>query len=972
LRPVLAVLAGFATIALVAAWLVPQWLDWTRYRSTIEALASATLGQPVAIQGPISLTLLPQPILTAAQVTVGGQEPARLAFHVDALRLRVALWPLIAGRVDARELVLRGPDLRIPWPVGGGAFQARPPGWLAAFAIRIENGRLTAGRLAFTGIDATLATLDTGALSAAGTAQLSGLAWHFTARLTTAGADGAAGLNATLDGQGSANGIGASFTGQLAGDGTLAGSIASRGPNLAVLLPAPATPFRADGRLIVGGGLAAIDDLALEIGGAPASGALALRVVPQQRLDIALSAGRLDLDAWLPVLRTATGGLDMPVGFDLSAESAALSGGTLEHLRAAFSLNGSEMVIRDATASLPGHAGLHVSGRVRDDPAQARFVGYARLDAPQLRTTLRWLDAAMPGALPSGLLDRLPDGSLQRAVLAAGVELAHGNLALTDLAGTVDGAPVAGSVGLKRGMPPAITADLSADDLPLDPWLPAHLPGLADLFGLAKGTDAALRLRIRHTSLAGAAVENFDLDAAIEAGGIWLRRAEASMRGAHVVASGLLGGDGRLSDGTLSIETGDASPVAALLPGAWRATPAFWHGPAKLDLHAAGPPEELAVSAQVALGDAHLDAKPTVDLRSGAWTGTLTLHHPGARRLISALGVPVRYAVGRLVDGLGDGSLSLVAHVASSADRVAMDAFDLAAAGLHADGNILLERDGPEPRMTGHVHLDALPVLPEDANPDAPLPIGLLHGWQGNLHVEVGTLFAGFRPVLSDTSADLVVTDDALRLQRIAGRLGSGTVAGDVAFDAAARPPSLAVDLRLRDAVIAGPLDDAPVDLLSGRAEGKLRLTANGYSPSALLATLDGRLALSVTGGVLSGFDLFRMKLAVEKADARSTEATVGDALAAGATGFDRLDLSAGLSHGDLSLDAGLLTSIAGEARFTGGVNLPSRALDVEIALQPALPNPPAIAIHLSGPLDHPDRAPELAGLARWMAELAR
>ena len=270
-------------------------------------------------------------------------EPADLSIHVEALRLRVALWPLIGGHVDARELVLRGPDLHIPWPAEPGVLRPRPPAWLAAFAARIENGRLTVGRLAFTGIDATLATLDTGALSASGTAQFSGLDWHFTARLTAAGADGAAGLNVTLDGQGKANGLGASFTGQLAPDGTLAGTIASRGPNLAVLLPAPPVPFRADGRLTVGSGLAAVDDLALEIGGSPASGAVALRVAPNQRLDIALAASRLDLDAWLPVLLragTTIAGIDVPIGIDFSAEAAPLGGGTLEHVRAAFDLTG--------------------------------------------------------------------------------------------------------------------------------------------------------------------------------------------------------------------------------------------------------------------------------------------------------------------------------------------------------------------------------------------------------------------------------------------------------------------------------------------------------------------------------------------------------------------------------------------------------------------------------------------------------
>ena len=151
-------------------------------------LASATLGQPVTISGPISLTLLPQPVLTAARVNVGGGEPTDLSIRVEALRLRIAFWPLIGGRVDARELVLRGPDLHIPWPTEPGMLRPLPPAWLAAFAARIENGRLTVGQLAFTGIDATLATLETGALSASGTARFSGQGWHFTARLTAAGA----------------------------------------------------------------------------------------------------------------------------------------------------------------------------------------------------------------------------------------------------------------------------------------------------------------------------------------------------------------------------------------------------------------------------------------------------------------------------------------------------------------------------------------------------------------------------------------------------------------------------------------------------------------------------------------------------------------------------------------------------------------------------------------------------------------
>jgi hypothetical protein len=53
-------------------------------------------------------------------------------------------------------------------------------------------------------------------------------------------------------------------------------------------------------------------------------------------------------------------------------------------------------------------------------------------------------------------------------------------------------------------------------------------------------------------------------------------------------------------------------------------------------------------------------------------------------------------------------------------------------------------------------------------------------------------------------------------------------------------------------------------------------------------------------------------------------------------------------------------------------MNLTNQALDVTIALQPSLPSPPEIAIHLTGSIDRPSATPELAGLARWMAQLIR
>jgi large subunit ribosomal protein L24 len=134
---------------------------------------------------------------------------------------------------------------------------------------------------------------------------------------------------------------------------------------------------------------------------------------------------------------------------------------------------------------------------------------------------------------------------------------------------------------------------------------------------------------------------------------------------------------------------------------------------------------------------------------------------------------------------------------------------------------------------------------------------------------------------------------------------------------------------------------------------------------------MSGHLGITAGNGTLSGFDLFRAKLAVENLDAIAAQTAAADALQQGTTGFDRLDVAATVAHGELTLDAARLHGSAGDADLAGGINLPGQRLDLRLAVRPALPNPPEIAIRLSGPPDHPARTPELAALSRFLAERA-
>ena len=569
------VIAGLLGLALLAAWQVPGRLDWNRYRETIEALASARLGRPVTIAGPITLSLLPETELTAADVVVAagtspgaslgasGDGPAGPALTVKALRLRVAPLPLLSGRVDARELALSGADLTVEWPLRRGELAGWPPYWLSAFSARIEKSRLRIGGLTLDNIDATLETTDTGGLVAVGIGRVGGAGGQpirLTARMTATGIDGAAGLNLAVEATdrspgasapgttgGFAGGLVAGFAGQLAGDGGLAGRIDLSGSDLSQLVAAPAGSvpggsvpggslpgggFKAGAAVKAAGDLASFDDLTIDVDGpnGPSAlrGAATLRLAPDLRLEAKLSAARLELDPFLSLL-ARMGGPGLTIGLQLQAEAVAFGGGLMRELSAALEVTPAQITLHEVAVRLPGEADLRLAGVVqRGDPNRPRFEGDVRLAAPRLREMLRWLDGAGLRLLPD-----LPEAVLTSTDFRAHAVVEPGLLALDRIDGQLDGTAVTGELRLwprvakPAGVPagvggngaagasgnrPAIVASLELGNLQLDPWLPDLWPNFGD--GVL-GFDVDLRLRAPSARLRGEEITALSLDAAV-------------------------------------------------------------------------------------------------------------------------------------------------------------------------------------------------------------------------------------------------------------------------------------------------------------------------------------------------------------------------------------------------------------------------------------------------------------------------
>ena len=956
---------------LACVWLVPPMLDWNRFRLEIESFASDALGRQVGIDGKVTLTLLPQPVFTAAGISIAGASDATGAgggrMTAAQLRLAVTLHGLFSGRVEAREVVLRGVDLRLPWPPPPDALVFRPPAWLSALSARIEGGTVAIGSVVAKIAEATLSTADgTGTYNVAGIAALSGRNWRFAAQLSRPGGDGSAGLTLSLDGQGPAQGLGLALSGQVSGEGAFTGRVSLRGGDLSLLLPAPAVPFRAEGRLDVAAGLAVADELNGELGGAPVRGAVAFRLSPAPRLDLALTASRLDLDAWWTALLRQGDADALPelaVGIDLSAEVAQFAGGAVRGIRAAFDLAGGMAELRELRATLPGEASIRAAGRFtlpapkRSPAGKLHFDGYVAATALAPRTTLSWLFG--PGFDPAAVL---PGGVLRQADLAGHVVYEPGELALDSLAGQIDETTVSGALSVRSAARVVLGADLKLGRIDLDPFLAGGLPGWP-VAGVA-GFDATLKLEASAARAAGFAVEHVSIDGAMEQGRLTLRRFAGALGGVAFTASGGVQEGGRIADGRLAVQAPADALLAPVFAPFWPAglvravpqTAAIWRAPMSLHLEAAGLPAALGLKLQAELGDLRVEFLPSLDLPASRWAGSLTLRHPGAPRLAEALGMA------GAPGWLGDGSLGLVTQISGQPGRLAADGFDLAAGSLHATGSLVLATTETGQAVTGRVKLETLPLPMPDARSPLPLPWVDLAGWAAAVQLEAGQVLLGQTPVLGQIQARLSLAAGVLRLDGVNAMLGGGALTGELGFDSLAEPPKLTLRGELRGAALSGPLFDLPFDLDAGVLDASASLTAAGHAPAALLATLGGTVQVTGRDGVFAGLALGRLRGRMEDAELRA-------GLAEGTTGFDRLTLDATIDHGVVSLREAGLAGRDGGVAATGSLDLPAATAALRFELRPAMADPPTLGLRVSGKLAAPDRVPELADVIRWRAE---
>lgn len=918
-------------VVLVLAGLIlaPRFIDLDRFKGPIAAQLSERTGLPVELAGPIGLTLLPSPALTAREVRVANPPGAavRDMVRLRALEVKLAPLPLLAGRIELRSAMLIDPEIdveRLPdgapnWrfaarPVaataaGGGA---APPPAVAVGALDrlvLQNGAVTwrvgGGIERFEHINAT-ASLDeaSGGIGAKGDLVARGAALSFDLH---SGMPGAAEvplqlsvttrptarlqLDAVLSGPGD--------------DRRVAGTLKLTGEDARAILATlarAAVPSALAQPLAVSADLSgsmrrlALDHLAVDLGPAHAEGSLHVEAGTPPAIALRLSIPQLDLDRWpvprqaafepaQPLLaglfaaapipaRRAASEAALPAGIDasleLGVEAVLWRGGLIREARLKLSLARGRLTLDRLAALLPGGSDASLSGSAAPTAAGLGADGTVAINSDDLRSLVGWFGASVAS---------VPADRLRKATLSSRLALAGDRLDLTDIEATLDATRLSGAATVLLRARPGIGLRFAADRFNLDAYLPPRRA------------------------------------AAPPAAGVSLRDALS-----------LLAGFDANVDGSLQGLTWRGQPMSEV---SFSAT--LQDGEATIHKFSVGD-----------LGGASANLSGVVDELGGAPTGQLAfdMRGPELERVL-------RVASPALATGRSYGAFSLGGGMQYDKDTITIDT------DLHVlDGYLHVVGDIARPSGTldlgfelDHPSFAALvrnfrPLYQPPADPGAVKLTGRLAGdrhrfsleqlalaiGQGTLSGTLGVDLSGARPQLD---ADLSAGDwtiDRLLSERQAAAI-------DRRLDEAApRPGILLAEARTPRPAKPDPWSEAPIDLgLLRRADLALKLAAHSLAydgwrldaPKVAAAVKDGVLTLQQLDGRLFGGSL---------AASGTLDATAAPTVQARVALKDadfKAALGTGLLDGHFDLEASLASAGASEAelvaRASGDAALESR-----------------------------------------------
>jgi large subunit ribosomal protein L24 len=588
---------GIAIIlALVAALVAPLVVDWNHYRAAFEAEASRLTGLSVRVNGAIDARILPTPIIKLHDVAAGatGREPQ---LRAGAIELEVRLGPLLRGDVQASEVRLVAPQIRlgldsagaVDWPaLAPGPAPASGATELSISRLRIEDGSLTFAdaasgsrfalqKLSFDGDIRSL----TGPFQGEGAFTVGDEPYAY--RISGVHADGGSGFKIRLNADPSNHPLTTQFDGTLTVergvpqfDGTLAlarpvGVALSSGQRVM------SDPWHVTGTVRATPASAAIENLAFQYGpderAINFTGKADLTFGAQPHFDGALKALEVDIDRALaapdltrrpPLLVIKSfaeafvkkAKLPLPGEINVGIDGLTVGGTTIRSLHGAVRFDATGWSLDGVDLRAPGLTEVSLGGRLTQTAQGVAFTGPAVLQSADVDMLLAWL---------AGRSGR-PTGEASTLNARGDVTLAGDRLAVDGLTAALDQESVTGRLAYTWPMadrPAIVDADLHATKLDLDA-LTAFAKGAVDENGFELPRAGSLALDIGKATLAGVDARAVRAQVKFDAGALQIDRLSvAELGGAALDVSGRIDELSSQPRGSLTINL-DAGALGGL------------------------------------------------------------------------------------------------------------------------------------------------------------------------------------------------------------------------------------------------------------------------------------------------------------------------------------------------------------------------------------------------------------------------
>ncbi len=492
------VLAGLIAAALI----LPDYVDWNRFKGEIEDQASAIIGRQVRIEGGIGFSMLPRPALFLENATLansdGASEPVMLS--LERLEAQFGMLALLSGKIQVANFRLIAPVLNLEiLPDGAHNWAWQTGAQNSPLGIRFDHVLIEHGRVRYrdhvSGADITFEAMALqlsaeslhGPFKAGGSLLLQDVPVRVTAELGVF----APGRAATLTVKSVLHDdTDIDFTGNITAESGVTGILNSQGTDLTRLiasiaqLGAPALsgfqpailsrPYRIESSLAIGANSLKFDKVKLSLGENSLTGSLSLDTQAAPTFAAIVNASSFDLDVLRAPVPASSVAQPAPVNnfkippdisgaLQLTGNAVKLNGGHIRDVSLVSTVADGIATIDNFSAQLPGSTATRISGKVTTARGQPKFTGKLDLRSENLRGLLGWLGVEAPD---------MPERSLSRAALAALFDLSPELAQLNEITAEIDSSKLTGSLALAMRERTALGIDLHIDQLNADNYLP--------------------------------------------------------------------------------------------------------------------------------------------------------------------------------------------------------------------------------------------------------------------------------------------------------------------------------------------------------------------------------------------------------------------------------------------------------------------------------------------------------------------